>query len=177
MGVFFFGRTWGSGVFGSVHIDGMLGCWTESVSRVQKLQIQWHLFGQLQESSRVSFLIRQRYFGQGYNLGIFRIYEVNHTTCGTCHPECKNSCRGAGADNCTECVNVRDGNFCVAKCPESKYSANGICKPCHDTCIGCTGPENTINANGCKTCHKAIINGDATIERCLGRNEACPGKF
>ncbi|XP_055700755.1 epidermal growth factor receptor isoform X1 [Phlebotomus papatasi] len=102
------------------------------------------------------------------------IYEVNHTTCGTCHPECKNSCRGAGADNCTECVNVRDGNFCVAKCPESKYSANGICKPCHDTCIGCTGPENTINANGCKTCHKAIINGDATIERCLGRNEACP---
>lgn len=104
------------------------------------------------------------------------IYQVDSKTCGLCHPECKYSCTGPGADNCSDCQHVRDGKYCLAKCPETKYDQNGICVFCHETCVGCTGPRNTIGPNGCISCEKAII-GEGMIERCLKKSEPCPGMF
>ncbi|XP_037903590.1 epidermal growth factor receptor isoform X2 [Hermetia illucens] len=104
---------------------------------------------------------------------IVNAYHADSKTCKTCHRECK-SCIGPGPDNCTQCRHVRDGHICLAKCPETKYSDNGICRPCSDVCNGCTGPRNTIAHDGCITCEKAIINDDASIGRCLGKNESCP---
>lgn len=95
--------------------------------------------------------------------------------CGQCHPECKRSCNGPNADDCIECVHARDGKHCVAECPNSKYAKSGNCVPCHETCVGCYGPNNTISDNGCKTCEKALII-DNKIERCLRKEESCPGK-
>jgi L1 cell adhesion molecule len=53
---------------------------------------------------------------------------------------------------------VRDGPFCVQKCPDTKYSDNGDCKHCHYNCVyGCSGPNNTIGPSGCKSCDNALI--------------------
>lgn len=71
-------------------------------------------------------------------------------------------------------MHVKDGKYCVPECPLSKYNQSGICVFCHETCVGCTGPRNTIGPNGCVTCEKAII-GDGTVERCLRKEEPCPG--
>lgn len=104
------------------------------------------------------------------------IYQLNSNTCASCHPECKNSCNGPNADNCMECLNDQDGNICVAKCPLNKYSNNGKCVPCHPVCVGCNGPQNTLGEDGCISCDNAIIGGDANVEKCLMKNESCPGK-
>lgn len=105
-----------------------------------------------------------------------KIYEVDDKTCAICHAECKSSCSGPNADNCHECTNVKDGKYCVAHCPVTKYNQNGTCVFCHETCVGCTGPRNTIGPMGCLTCEKAII-GAGTVERCLKKDEPCPGKL
>lgn len=94
--------------------------------------------------------------------------------CGQCHRECKGSCTGPNATDCLECEHVRDGKTCLPECPKSKYARGGMCIPCHETCIGCTGPRNTIGENGCISCEKAIIM-DNKIERCLREKENCPG--
>lgn len=93
-----------------------------------------------------------------------------------CHEECRDSCTGPNNDNCTACANVKDGRFCVNKCPKEKYPVNGICQLCHETCNGCRGPRNTIASDGCITCDSAIINGEQKVERCLRKDEPCPGK-
>lgn len=105
----------------------------------------------------------------------FRIYQVNSKSCGDCHPECANSCYGPNADNCGSCVNVKDGKFCVSECPATKYNMNGTCVACHKTCIGCTGPRDTIAVDGCISCDRAIMESDGTVERCLMKDEPCPG--
>ncbi|CAO1345232.1 unnamed protein product [Diamesa hyperborea] len=106
-----------------------------------------------------------------------RIYEIDEKTCGDCHQQCKGSCSGPNADDCDECVNVKDGEFCVQECPVSKYLENGICLICHESCNGCTGPRNTIAADGCIDCDYVIINENATIDMCLKKNTACPESF
>ncbi|KAK9499252.1 hypothetical protein O3M35_002321 [Rhynocoris fuscipes] len=106
------------------------------------------------------------------------MYKANSNTCEPCHEECESTCHGPGSGNCTRCKNARDGPFCVSSCPQSKYNDNGECKPCHANCInGCDGPENTIGPTGCKSCEKAIINGDITVDRCLQKNESCPDGY
>lgn len=106
------------------------------------------------------------------------IYKAGPKLCLPCHEECDSTCSGPGPGNCTQCKHVRDGPFCVPFCPSSKYSFNGECRPCHQNCVyGCKGPENTIGPNGCRSCEKAIINGDVTVERCLQRNESCPDGY
>ncbi|XP_055299802.1 epidermal growth factor receptor [Sitodiplosis mosellana] len=102
---------------------------------------------------------------------LYTMPDKNH--CGQCHPECKRSCSGPEATDCLECEHVRDGKICLAECPKTKYARNGTCFNCHETCTGCTGPRDTIGANGCITCEKAIIN-DNKIERCLRERENCP---
>lgn len=92
------------------------------------------------------------------------MYKAANKVCMPCHEECASTCRGPGPGNCTACKNGRDGPFCVPFCPQSKYNDRGECKPCHPNCInGCNGPENTIGPTGCKSCEKAIINGDFTV--------------
>ncbi|XP_049614465.1 receptor tyrosine-protein kinase erbB-2 isoform X2 [Syngnathus scovelli] len=95
--------------------------------------------------------------------------------CIACHAECRPlnasvTCHGRGADQCTECQNFQDGEFCVEHCPSGvkedqqtvwKYSnATGHCLPCNTNCTlsctqmderGCpvhpkTGPGTTIAA-------------------------------
>lgn len=107
----------------------------------------------------------------------FSLYEMDNVTCAVCDKQCKESCYGAGPDKCNECKNVLDEKHCVEECPESKYNNNGVCTSCHATCIGCTGPRDTINEDGCTSCHRAIINSDMRIDRCLARNDSCPGKW
>ncbi|CAO1400328.1 unnamed protein product [Diamesa hyperborea] len=106
-----------------------------------------------------------------------KIDQIDKKTCEGCHPQCKRSCIGSNADNCDECVNDKDGEFCVQKCPVSKYSKDGICLNCHESCNGCTGPRNTIAADGCIACDLVIINKDATIDKCLKKNTPCPDGF
>uniref|UniRef100_A0AAQ5ZA92 Receptor protein-tyrosine kinase n=1 Tax=Amphiprion ocellaris TaxID=80972 RepID=A0AAQ5ZA92_AMPOC len=86
--------------------------------------------------------------------------------CNACHPECRPingsaSCQGPGADNCTECLNFQDGEFCVASCPSGvkedqqavwKYSnATGHCLPCNTNCTLCT----FLDEKGCPIDNRA----------------------
>uniref|UniRef100_A0A8C6SW58 Receptor protein-tyrosine kinase n=1 Tax=Neogobius melanostomus TaxID=47308 RepID=A0A8C6SW58_9GOBI len=98
---------------------------------------------------------------------------VDGSLCVACHAECEPlnntaSCHGPGADECTECRNFKDGDFCVDHCPSGvkvdqiyiwKYSdAEANCQPCNTNCTlsctlmderGCpihTGPGTTIAA-------------------------------
>ena len=95
-----------------------------------------------------------------------------------CHEQCGSSCSGPGQDNCHTCKHVKDGPFCVPKCPITKFDQNSECLKCHDNCVdGCTGPDNTIGPNGCNSCEKAILNADQTVLKCLQRNETCPSGY
>ena len=42
---------------------------------------------------------------------------------------------------------------------------------------GCNGPENSLGKDGCRSCNKAIIDGDEEIVRCLKNNEPCPDGY
>ncbi|XP_060869378.1 epidermal growth factor receptor isoform X1 [Metopolophium dirhodum] len=110
------------------------------------------------------------------------LYEAGDKTCLACHPECNGGCHGPGPEHCTTCRNLLDGIHCVSQCPVNKYSANQTrpseCLPCHLNCVGgCSGPDNTIGPNGCRSCHKAVLNADASVERCLHKNETCPNGY
>uniref|UniRef100_A0A6P4E3S0 Epidermal growth factor receptor-like n=1 Tax=Drosophila rhopaloa TaxID=1041015 RepID=A0A6P4E3S0_DRORH len=107
---------------------------------------------------------------------ISNAYQFDNSTCMVCHPECR-SCTGPGADHCEECVHVRDEQHCVSECPENKYEEGGVCWKCHPHCEGCTGPKDTIGQGACKTCNLAIINTDATVERCLLKDDKCPDGY
>lgn len=97
-----------------------------------------------------------------------RLYEAGDKTCAACHSECDSGCHGPGPEHCTKCRNLRDGMHCVSQCPVNKYSASqfrpSVCLPCHANCVGgCSGPDNTIGPNGCRSCHKAVLNADASV--------------
>jgi len=99
---------------------------------------------------------------------LLRLYEAGDKTCAACHPECDGGCHGPGPEHCTSCRNLLDGIHCVSQCPLNKYSANqsrpSECLPCHLNCVGgCGGPDNTIGPNGCRSCHKAVLNADASV--------------
>lgn len=111
---------------------------------------------------------------------IIRIYDDGNNVCKHCDLECLGQCRGPGPSNCTACKNVRDGPYCVAECPISKYNYNGECKPCHENCIsGCTGPNNTLGIGGCNSCEKAIVSmyNPNVVEQCLKVDETCPDGY
>ncbi|XP_039287405.1 epidermal growth factor receptor [Nilaparvata lugens] len=106
------------------------------------------------------------------------MYKAGGNMCMPCHEECESTCHGPGPDKCTRCKHVKDGPFCVQTCPDSKYNASGECRPCHANCIGgCDGPHNTIGPSGCKSCEKAFINDNITVEHCLQKNESCPDGY
>lgn len=99
----------------------------------------------------------------------------NGTNCYQCHSECKD-CSGPDATDCFECKNIKFDNYCLAKCPDSKYAVNEMCFDCHEACTSCTGPRDNLGENGCTTCEKAIINGNK-VKRCLKKDENCPGDY
>ncbi|XP_065206948.1 epidermal growth factor receptor isoform X2 [Planococcus citri] len=102
------------------------------------------------------------------------LYKANSSQCMPCHEECQSICTGPGAENCKICKHVRNGNTCAVQCPLGKYNDAGICRDCHSNCVdGCVGPENTVGANACVSCERAIINGNV-VERCLRKDEECP---
>lgn len=106
--------------------------------------------------------------GPKYCRLIHRLYEAGDKTCAACHPECDGGCHGPGPEHCSKCRNLRDGMHCVSQCPVNKYSASqfrpSVCLPCHVNCVGgCSGPDNTIGPNGCRSCHKAVLNADASV--------------
>lgn len=105
----------------------------------------------------------------------FSIYQIDEKNCGDCHEQCKGSCTGPNPDDCLECAKVKDGKFCVAECPKSKYASDGKCFNCHESCNGCKGPRNTIASDGCDDCDHIIFNG--TLQKCLMKNATCPGKL
>lgn len=95
-----------------------------------------------------------------------RIYELTPKLCKHCHHECEETCIGPGPGNCTRCKHVKDGPYCVPACPTSKFNDSGECLSCHENCVGgCTGPENNIGPRGCRSCEKAVINGDVEVVR------------
>jgi len=104
-----------------------------------------------------------------------RIYQINESTCGDCHSECRGTCTGPNANDCEDCANVKDGKFCVPECPYSKYNKDGVCLNCHESCNGCKGPVNTIAEDGCIECDHIIYN-NGTIQKCLKKNTTCPGR-
>lgn len=83
---------------------------------------------------------------------------------------------GPNADDCLECANVKDGKFCLAECPFSKYSENGYCHSCHGSCNGCKGPRDSIADDGCIDCDN-IIMFNGTLQNCLLKNATCPGEI
>lgn len=100
--------------------------------------------------------------------------------CKHCHAECAGSCLGPGPGNCTACLNVRDGPFCVSACPATKYGHDGVCKPCADVCVGgCTGPEARLGPNGCNQCEKAVVSADdpSKVDLCLRSDQSCPDGY
>ena len=82
---------------------------------------------------------------------------------------------GPNADDCNECLHVKDGKYCVADCSHTKYPKDGICLNCHEACNGCRGPRNIISDDGCIQCDHAIIHPNTTIQKCLKKNATCPG--
>lgn len=109
----------------------------------------------------------------------FRLYKAGPKICKQCHPECLDGCTGPTRANCSKCKHVRDGPYCVSKCPETRFvSENGTCQPCHSNCNnGCTGSANTVGEGGCNSCKKAIIGDEATVTSCLKENEPCPDGY
>jgi len=91
-----------------------------------------------------------------------------------------------GADQCDACRHVRDGPYCVAECPSSKYvEANGTCSPCHEHCAegaGCTGPLDEVGPGACNAC--AVVRfddvertGEIPVARCLPADVDCGDGF
>ncbi|KAG8009668.1 Melanoma receptor tyrosine-protein kinase [Nibea albiflora] len=90
-----------------------------------------------------------------------REVEVN-SSCVECHPECQLqsgtlTCRGPGADQCSQCANFQDGPHCVPRCPHGvlgdgdtliwKYpDGTGQCQSCHQNCTQGAVTHSTLAA-------------------------------
>ncbi|KAA0704734.1 Epidermal growth factor receptor [Triplophysa tibetana] len=82
--------------------------------------------------------------------------------CLECDPECKilngtESCKGPGADQCSECAHFKDGPNCVERCTQgvpginnqlvwTYLDKNGQCMPCHANCT--QGSNTSVVAAG-----------------------------
>ena len=92
------------------------------------------------------------------------MYQKSAKTCAICHEECDGPCTGKGPGKCVRCKHVRDGPYCVAQCPATKYNSSGECLPCHENCVdGCSGPANTVGEGGCFSCEGAIVGSNEEV--------------
>lgn len=54
---------------------------------------------------------------------------------------------------------------CVSTCPPRSYSDQGECKPCHEACELCAGPDQ----KGCPKCspgHVKVVDLDICLQQC-----------
>ena len=77
--------------------------------------------------------------------------------------ECDSECNGCRGSRNTDCITCRNANFttdgvcmCLAMCPQDYYEAKGTWLPCHEYCIGCTGPS----SRNCTECVEDEVNGE-----------------
>nr|XP_006813566.1 PREDICTED: receptor tyrosine-protein kinase erbB-4-like [Saccoglossus kowalevskii] len=110
-------------------------------------------------------------------------YMVSDRQCDYCHEECFESCSWSGAENCSACLNVKDGPFCKSECPTAKYAdQDNYCQLCHENCkiegpnSGCTGPGNSIGGDSCRSCSQVLLNKDGNLVECMTPNSACPDR-
>lgn len=109
------------------------------------------------------------------NCNISRIFQVNSNTCDFCHEECEERCYGLDSDQCERCKHVERGSNCVRECSPEEFEDNGLCLPCHSSCIhGCSGPNNIMGEGGCTNCAKYGINGNLEVTHCLPHGFHCP---
>lgn len=70
------------------------------------------------------------------------------TVCEKCHGECA-ACDHWSDSSCTECVHVKQGDRCQAKCDLGYYEGpDKKCLECHEECASCIGPGET----SCTSC-------------------------
>jgi len=75
---------------------------------------------------------------------------------------------------------VKNGPYCVHKCPVVKYSDdNGICQDCHENCqsYGCTGPLNSVGDGACNACNIAVYDHDKEVTMCLPADSDCESGY
>lgn len=76
--------------------------------------------------------------------------------CRKCHPRCKR-CTGYGFHEqvCQKCSIYKRGEQCEDECPNDHYVdfERSECFPCHDECLGCTGP----GVDNCSQCRQLKI--------------------
>ncbi|OQV21587.1 Epidermal growth factor receptor [Hypsibius exemplaris] len=85
------------------------------------------------------------------------------------------------ADNCTDCLNAREGQTCVATCGSTKYKdEQKNCRQCSALCLSCTGPGSFVGEGGCQSCEAAVLtkNGSFTGVKCIKPigDEKCPAQ-
>lgn len=80
---------------------------------------------------------------------------------------------------CDECRHFKDGQRCVASCPDNKYADDrGVCQPCHSNCDGgCTGGENTIGPGGCRSCKLVVLDLSDNVTGCVDVMSNCGDGF
>ncbi|ROT85263.1 putative epidermal growth factor receptor isoform X1 [Penaeus vannamei] len=109
------------------------------------------------------------------NCNISRVFQVNSNTCDFCHEECEERCYGLDSDQCERCKHVERGSNCVRECSPEEFEDNGVCLPCHSSCIhGCSGPNNIMGEGGCTKCAKYGINDNLEVTHCLPHGFHCP---
>jgi proprotein convertase subtilisin/kexin type 5 len=88
-------------------------------------------------------------------------YIGENNVCLDCHQECRSSCSGPSASNCTACVNVKLGNDCIDECPLGYFAdSSNVCRPCHEQCDQCHGPT----PRDCDRCLHVAFAGECGTE-------------
>lgn len=84
-----------------------------------------------------------------------------------CDEQCDDQgCFGKGANKCYACRNKRMDNTCVSACPPRSYAdAQGLCRPCHESCDTCTGPGQN-NCLSCSPGHVRVVDLDFCMQQC-----------
>lgn len=91
------------------------------------------------------------------------------TGCLPCHESCL-TCITGSSDGCGTCKpasmkvlkKIGTTNFGTCGCPEKSFlRADGVCSPCHTSCVSCSGPE----SNQCLTCSPSAT--ISTAKQCI----------
>ncbi len=89
----------------------------------------------------------------GCPLGFYHVFEGDNVRCYECDATCA-ACVGAAAADCYSCnanYSLHDG-ACVRTCPPQYYTSEGVCTPCHYSCLTCSGEALDVTCS--VACHK-----------------------
>ncbi|KAL1508965.1 hypothetical protein ABEB36_003778 [Hypothenemus hampei] len=83
-----------------------------------------------------------------------------------CDDQCDSKgCFGKGPTKCYSCRFKRMDKTCVSTCPPRSYSDQGECKPCHEACETCTGPDQK-SCLACAPGHVRVVDLDICLQQC-----------